>query len=146
MVKLQCWRCGSTELESIPGQSKRFKFCKNCGAVTEVKKKKKVVSKQQAKILLHLLSYGDIHVREGGYFDADSEFVNYRSLNALCTKGLVIEAGRLTIPSAGLISSPTFNESSVTQKGKEAFREFVKTLPYYEKEQWLKQAKVLEEE
>jgi len=88
------------------------------------------ISRKQAEILRHLLSYGEIRQRDGGYFGDDGEPVNFKSLNGLFLRKMITDHIQHTMPSCGLIASPVFYDSSVTEKGREAYREFVDALKY----------------
>jgi len=89
-----------------------------------------IISRNQAKILRHLLSYGEISQRDGGYFNENGYHIPFRALNGLVVRQLLSDSIRHTMPSSGLISSPVFYNCSVTEKGKEAYRRFVDTLRY----------------
>ena len=88
------------------------------------------ISRNQAKILRHLLSYGEIRQRDGGYFNEDGNHIPFKALNGLVVRELLSDSIRHTMPSVGLGSSPVFYDSSVTEKGREAYREFVDALRY----------------
>ncbi len=88
------------------------------------------ISRAQAKILRHLLNYGEIRQRDGGYFSEEGDHIPFKALNGLVIRELLSDSIRHTMPSCGLISSPVFYDSSVTEKGKDAFRQFVAALKY----------------
>ena len=103
------------------------------------------ISRKQAEILRHLLSYGAIKQRLGGHFNENEERVNFKSLDGLFLRGMITDHIRQTQPTCGLISSPVFYTSSVTEKGKDAYRQFVAALRYPDfRRDW--EAPALEEE
>lgn len=103
------------------------------------------ISRNQAEILRHLLSYGEISQRDGGYFNEDGDHIPFKALNGLVVRQLLSDSIRETMPSVGLVSSPVFYDSSVTEKGKEAYRQFVNALRYPDfRRDW--EAPALEEE
>ena len=88
------------------------------------------ISRKQAEILRHLLNYGEIRQRMGGYFNDCEEHVNFKSLNGLFLRGLITDHIKHMMPSCGLVASPVFYDTSVTEKGREAYRQFVHALRY----------------
>jgi len=104
------------------------------------------ISHAQAEILLRLLSYGEIEYRRDGYFDTKlGDRFNGHALRGLIARDMIRTYRVGTMPSAGYLWWPRFDEHSVTKKGCRAFREFLETLPAYEQEEWLRQAKALGE-
>lgn len=97
------------------------------------------ISKTQAEILHHLLSFGEIRAKDGGYYTDVGTRVDYRSLNGLYVRGLLRISATNTMPSVGHMASPVFYDTAVTELGLKAFLEFVNNeLPYYKQKQWLK--------
>ena len=99
----------------------------------------KSISKNQAKIMIALLSYDEIRISHHGYlFESSGEKVDLRSLKGLLRRKLVQPSAYDTTPSIGIISCPIFYDDSVTEEGKKILKKYVSSLPYFEKEKWNK--------